>query len=123
MSLPYENASSGTKAIDEIQRILRKFDCASFGTMTDWGRGVLIVQFQYKERRVHLEASFRGYAEAWLRENPWTYRRKSTQEQWKEMAFRKGELAAPSILRDWIKAQITAVEIGLMPFDHAFMPP
>jgi hypothetical protein len=32
-----------------------------------------------------------------------------------------GEVAAPSILRDWIKGQVTAVEVGMMPFEHAFM--
>ena len=90
--------------------------------MSDWDRGCQIVQFQWRDRRIHLEASWRGYAERWLKENPWTAHRRKTRQEWEIIARRKGEMAVPSILRDWIKGQITAVEIGLMPFEHAFMP-
>jgi hypothetical protein len=121
-TLPYSNASSGVAAIGECERLLRKFGCGQFGTMNDWDRGVMVVQFQWKGRRVHLEASWRGYAEAWLKENPWSSKRRATREEWNQEAKRKGENAVPSILRDWIKGQVTAVEIGLMPFEHAFMP-
>ena len=89
--------------------------------MGEWDRGVLICQFQWKERRVHIEAGWRGYAEAWLKENPWSPRRQYGRKDWELRAMEKGEIAVPSILRDWIKGQVTAVEIGLMPFEHAFM--
>lgn len=122
MTLPYENASAGTKALGEAEKLLRKFGCSNYGTMTDWDRGVLMVQFTWKERRVSLEASWRGYAELWLKQNPWTHRMRHSRQEHEMEARRRGELAVPSILRDWIKGQITAVEIGLMPFEHAFMP-
>jgi len=35
MSLPYENATSGAGALDEIRKTLTRFGCARFGTMTD----------------------------------------------------------------------------------------
>lgn len=35
MNLPYENATSGAKALDEIGNVLTSFGCARFGTMTD----------------------------------------------------------------------------------------
>lgn len=122
MSLPYENASSGAKALAECEKILRRFGCDRFGTMTDWARGCLVMQFEHRGRQVHLEASWQGYAGMWLKENPWTEQRHSTKDEWDDKARRKGEMAGASILRDWVKAQITAVEIGLMPFDCAFMP-
>ena len=122
MPLPYENATSGTKAFEQIEKVLRKFGCSNFGTMRDWDRGVLICQFTWNKRQVHIEASWRGYAEAWLKENPWSSRRTYTKDEWEMRARAKGEMAVPSILRDWIKGQVTAIEIGLMPFEHAFMP-
>lgn len=119
--LPYENATSGIKALGEAERILRRFGCSNFGTMTDWDRGVLIVQFTWNERRVHIEASWRGYAERWLDENPWSSQRQSTAKEWELKAKDKGEKAVPSIVRDWIKGQVTAIETGMMPFEHAFV--
>lgn len=122
MTLPYENATSGTAALVEAEKVLRRFGCDNFGTMQDWTRGCLIIQFGWKERRIHLEASWAGYAAAWLKEHPYSHRMRRTFPEHIEEARRRGELAAPSILRDWVKAQVTAIEIGLLPFDHAFMP-
>ena len=119
MALPYENSTAGAKALADAEKILRKFGCSNFGVMNDWARGVVIVQFTWKDRAIHLEASWRGYAALWLKEHP---HRRGSQARHHERAKKLGEMAVPSILRDWIKGQITAVEIGLMPFDHAFMP-
>ena len=35
MSIPYSEATSGDKALLELQKTLAKFGCQSFGTMTD----------------------------------------------------------------------------------------
>lgn len=122
MSLPYENTRAGSGALAEAEKILRKFGCSNFGVMNDWERGVVICQFQWKERRISIEASWRGYAEAWMKEHPWSHRMRKSMQQYKDEAKQRGEMAVPSILRDWIKGQVTAVEIGLMPFEHAFLP-
>lgn len=120
--LPYENASSGSAAIAEAERILRRFGCDNFGVMNDWASGVTIIQFQWKDRRIHLEASWAGYSAAWLKDNPYSDRMRRTKAEHMTLAQQKGQLAVPSILRDWVKAQVTAIEVGIMPFDHAFMP-
>lgn len=122
MTLPYENATSGSAALVEAEKILRKFGCDNFGVMQDWSRCVTVVQFQWKERRIHLEASWGGYAARWLKEHPYRYRANYSRDAHEKRAKERGQLAVPSILRDWIKAQVTAIEIGVMPFDHAFMP-
>lgn len=122
MTLPYENSSAGQNALAEAEKILRKFGCSNFGVMRDWDRGVVICQFQWKERRVSIEASWRGYAEAWLKEHPYSGRMRKTRHNHEMDAKQRGEKAVPSILRDWIKGQVTAVEVGIMPFEHAFMP-
>ena len=44
MTLPYENATSGGGALDEIRKVLTRFGCSRFGTMTDNAMGKLMVQ-------------------------------------------------------------------------------
>lgn len=70
MSLPYENATSGGAALEDIRKMLTKFGCTRFGTMTDAAQGELWVQFSHRGRDVTAKASYRGYAAAWLREPP-----------------------------------------------------
>jgi hypothetical protein len=41
--------------------------------------------------------------------------------EYERRALQKGQTAVYSILRDWIKGQITAVETGIMSFDAAFL--
>lgn len=121
MALPYERASSGDKAMAEIQRILQQFGCNKLGHMIDFEAGILLVQFEWKGQQVSFPASFKGYASAWLKENPWNSRKQSTQKEWEQRALDIGSIAVYSILRDWIKAQVTAVETGLISFEEVFM--
>lgn len=121
MTLPYSNATSGKKAIDEIQKILRAFNCQKFATGEDFESGEVFIQFFHRERTIHLTASAKGYAAAWLKENPWTSRRKGSRAQHESKALEVGSIAIYSVLRDWVKGQITAVEIGVMTFEAAFL--
>ncbi|MGI8425023.1 MAG: hypothetical protein ACR2M4_00155 [Actinomycetota bacterium] len=70
MTIPYESATSGDRALAELQRILAKFGCSTFGTMVDVERGCTLVVFRWRGRQVSLEASWKGYAAAWLKEHP-----------------------------------------------------
>lgn len=120
-SLPYSTATSGDKAMAEIQRILQRFGCARFGTMTDWEAGVLMVQFEWRGQRVSFPANFKGYAAAYLNEKPYTSRMRCTKAEYEAKALEIGSIAVYSILRDWIKAQVVAVETGLISFEEVFM--
>lgn len=123
MPLPYEGATSGEKALGEAQKILRGFGVTSFGHMLDWSRGELLVQFEYRGRRVELRASMAGYANAWKKEHPYNpARSRKSKAEWEKQAQDIAGVAVYSILRDWIKGQITAVETGLLTFEAAFMP-
>ena len=35
-TMPYENATSGQRAIADIERLLHRFGCQSFGTLQDF---------------------------------------------------------------------------------------
>lgn len=122
MPLPYERASSGERAMTEIQKLLQRFGCQSFGSMMDFEKSTLIVQFRYRDLNIHVEASTRGYAAAWLREHPWKQRHggKAKADHERE-ALRVASLAVYSILRDWIKGQVMAIEAGIISFEGAFL--
>lgn len=121
MALPYENATSGNNAIQEIQKMLRGFGCQKFGTGEDFETGELFVQFEHRGRMVHLKASAKGYAAAWLREHPYGPRTRGTRADHEAKALKIGGVAVYSILRDWVKGQVTAIEIGMLSFDAAFL--
>ena len=121
MSLPYENATSGDRAVQDMQKILQRFGCGSFGQMMDWDKGELLVQFTFRGQPVSVKASVNGYAAAWLKEHPYTYRTKLSRVDHEKKAKQIGSTAVYSILRDWIKGQITAVETGILTFEGAFL--
>ncbi|WP_213308301.1 hypothetical protein [Paraburkholderia sacchari] len=121
MPLPYENATSGKRAIDDMQKILIAFGCNKFGHMLDIAAGELLVQFEYRGRQISVKASANGYAQAWLKEHPHNYRMKASKAQHEAKAKQIGAIAVYSILRDWIKGQITAVETGILSFEGAFL--
>lgn len=121
MPLPYENATSGERALGEIQKLLRGFGCNKFGSMIDDGDGTVLVQFEYRGRPVSVKASTKGYAAAWLKEHPYGARTRGTRQQHERKALDIASVAVYSILRDWIKGQITAVETGILTFEGAFL--
>ena len=122
MTVPYAGATSGAKARDDIIKILRIFGCESVGFMDEFETKTLILQFTHRGKNVQLKASAQGWATAYLQENPWTDRRRLTEFEWEERALRQGTIAVNSILRDWIKGQVTAMETGILTFNHIFMP-
>ncbi len=119
-TLPYETATSGDKALAELQRILGKFGCQAFGTMTDMERGCTIVQFRWRNRTVSLEANWKGYAAAWLKAHPYNTRMRMNRAAHEAKAIKQAQISVCSVLRDWVKGQVTAVECGVMSFEAAF---
>jgi hypothetical protein len=123
MSLPYETASSGDRALAEIQRTLAKFGCQSFGTMIDAERGCTVVQFKWRGQCVSLEANWKGYAGVWLKAHPYTSgRTRGGRAAYEERALAQAKVSVCSALRDFIKGQVTMVECGIAPFDAVFLP-
>lgn len=120
-ALPYENATSGRRALVDLQAVVERLGADRFGCMTDYGRDVLIVHFVHRGRTVQIEASIAGYAAAWLRAHPWSRRQHVARDAYEQRARRVAAVAVQSILRDWIKGQITAIECGLVPFEAAFL--
>lgn len=121
MPLPYENATSGKAAVDDIRKILHGFGATSFGVMENYEDDSVLVQFVQHGRKVSIQASARGYAAAWMRAHPFKNKGRATETGHKARALAQGRIAVYSILRDWIKGQVTAVEIGMLSFEGAFL--
>jgi hypothetical protein len=123
-SIPYEGCVGGAAALAEIGKILGKFGCQSFGHMIDQERGCTIVQFKFQGHQVSLEASWKGYAAAYLKAHPYNPSARSNKGRANHEAYalELGQRAVCSCLRDWIKGQVTAVECGVMSFGAVFMP-
>lgn len=121
MALPYENSTSGANALEEIGKILTRFGCARYGHMTDNENGHLLVQFTHRGADVSVKASYRGYAAAWLKEHPHSPRTKATKVQHDQKALEQAKISVCSILRDWVKSQVTMIEIGVLSFEGAFL--
>lgn len=122
MGTPYAGASSGASAREEITKVLRRFGCESVGFMDDFDKHEVLLAFTHRGRPIQLRASAKGWAQMFLKENPWTFRRRGSKQEHEQGALRQGHVAVNSILRDWIKGQVTAVECGILSFEAVFMP-
>lgn len=58
----------------------------------------------------------------YLKAHPHTYRMRHSKHEHEQRALRQGFIAVNSILRDWVKGQVTAVECGMLSFEAVFMP-
>jgi hypothetical protein len=122
MSVPYASAASGENARKEITKLLRRFGCESVGVTDGFGRHEVVLAFVHRGRSILLRASAKGWAQMYLRECPWTQRRRATRREYEQDALRQGLISVNSILRDWIKGQITAIECGVLSFEAVFLP-
>ena len=122
LTVPYENASSGAAARDEVTKILRRFGCESVGFMDDFEKHEVLLAFKHRGRPIQLAASAKGWAAMYLRAHPYSYRSRGTKNDHEQKALKQGLIAVNSILRDWVKGQVTAVECGVLSFEAVFMP-
>ena len=82
----------------------------------------MVLAFKHRGRPVQLRASAKGWAQFYLKKNPWNAHRRKSQHDYEQEALHQGQNAVNSILRDWLKRQITAVECGVLSFEAVFLP-
>lgn len=120
-SIPYATATSGAAARDEITKLLRRMGCDKIGFMDDYEEKRVLLQFFHKGKPIRFEASAAGWAQWSLRVSPWNSRMRRSKAEYEADALEQGLIAVNSILRDWVKGQIAAVESGLMSVETAFL--
>jgi len=122
VAIPYEDAQSGERARDEIRKILLRFGVMRIGFEDHIDTHTLVLGFQYRGCHIQLAASAQGWASTYLQHHPYNSRRRCSEAEYKQKVLEKGLVAVNSILRDWVKGQVTAIETGIMKFEHVFMP-
>lgn len=122
ITVPYEGATSGAKAREEITALLRRMGCEEVGFMDDFAKHEVLLAFRHRGRPVQLRASAQGWAAMYLKARPYGTRTRGTRSDYEQKALRQGLVAVNSILRDWVKGQVVAVECGMMSFEAVFMP-
>ena len=120
--VPYEGATSGENAQAETKKILRRLGCTEVGFMDKYETHELLLYFKHRGQQVHFTASAKGWAQMWLRKNPYTDRTRRSRYDYEQDALRQGHIAINSIVRDWVKGQCTAIESGVLSFEAVFMP-
>jgi hypothetical protein len=120
MSIPYHSATSGNRARVETLKILQCFGCKGHGFYDE--EHEVLLQFEHRGRKVQIRASAAGWAAAWLKKNPLSYRSRKSEHEHRQEALRQGHLAVSSILRDMIKGSITRIETGMLSFEQEFLP-
>lgn len=122
MTIPYANATSGASARDEITKLLRRFGCESVGFMDDFEKYEVLLAFRHRGRPMELRASAKGWAQLYMKENPWSSRRVGYKQAYEQKVLHQGLIAINSILRDWVKGQVMAIECGILSFEAVFFP-
>jgi hypothetical protein len=121
-SVPYAGATSGERARAEATKILQRLGCEQVGFMQDFQSHELLLQFTHRGRPVQFRASANGWATLYLKKHPWHWSRRSQRIEYERAALRQGLIAVSSILRDWVKGQVMAIETGVLSFEAAFLP-
>ena len=122
IAVPYESATSGAKAREEITALLRRMGCEEVGFMDDFAKHEVLLAFRHRGRSVQLRASAKGWAVMYLKARPYGSRTRGTKSDYDARALKQGLIAVNSILRDWVKGQVVAVECGMMSFEAVFLP-
>jgi hypothetical protein len=88
--------------------------------MDNFERHELLVAFSHRRRRVQLTASAKGWAQMYLKQKTWSYSHRRNRTEYEQDILR--QVAINSILRDWIKGQVTVIGTGILSFEAVFMP-
>ena len=121
MKIPYQHANTGMKARAEVNALLERFGCESVGWMDEFANQSVLLAFRWRGHDIQMRANAGGWAAMYLKEHPWTERRALGHAEYEAQVLRQGMIATNSILRDWVKGQITAIECGLIRFEHVFL--
>jgi hypothetical protein len=95
--------------------------CESVGFMDNFEAMTVLLAFKHRGRAIQFEASAIGWQRWFLKSAPWNSRMRKSRGDYESDALEQGMIAVNSILRDWCKGQITAVECGLMPVEAVFL--
>lgn len=122
MSLPYSDSEANPlQAQARIRKMLLKFGVSRLRFDEDIEKGEIKVEFIYKEFPVSLPVNIHRLAERYLEDDPWTPRRRSSRSEWATKKKEVAQNAAFSLLEDFLKGLLMAVELGVFSFEEIFL--
>jgi hypothetical protein len=121
-TVPYASATTDKAARAEIMKILRQFGCEKIGFMDHDDEHAVELFFRHRGQQVRLKAPAKGWAQLWLNANPWNSRMRRDQHEYAQGALRQGLISVNSMIREWVKSQMTLVECGILSFETVFLP-
>jgi len=122
MTTPYAGAIAGTRAREDTTKILRRLGCDEVGFMDFNSTHEVMLAFTYRKQQYQFRVSAKGWAARYLRDNPYSTRMRKSRTEYEQQALEQGRIAINSVIRDWAKGQVTAIESGVLSFEHAFTP-
>jgi hypothetical protein len=114
------SGNNGSKAREEVTKVLRRFGCESIGFMDDFEKHEVLLAFTQRGRQVQLHASAKGWALMYLKENPWTYSRRSQRVEYEQAPLRQGHIAHLHLTRCHEKTRLWSTPSGL-PLSHSLI--
>jgi hypothetical protein len=96
--------------------------CESIGFMDDYEKHEVLLAFTHRGRNIQLRVSAKGWGAGLFEGKPVDILTSIHAPGLRAGCPSQGRIAVNSILRDWIKGQVTAVECGILSFEAVFMP-
>ncbi len=114
MDLPYSKSKADpTKAQSRIRTLLMKFGVNQLSFDEDFDKREVKVFFTFKGYPVMIPLNVNELADAFMRQDPYTSRKRMTREEWKAQYLESAHNAAFSVLEDLIKSMITVISVGV----------
>ncbi len=121
-NLPYSNSKADpAKAQARIKSALRKLGVARLSFEEDFETQVVRVRFQHEGLPVCVPLDYKALAEAYLKEDPYTWRKNGDEDEWWEKKLEIAYRASFSILDDYLKALVMLTSCGVVDFKQAFL--
>lgn len=120
--LPYSNSKANPiQAQARIRQMLLKFGVDRLRFDEDMLKHEIKVEFIYKGLPVSMPINTDKLAAVYLKDDPWTWNKRSTKQEWETEKKRIAQNAAFSILEDFLKGHIMVVEMGVFSFEEIFL--
>lgn len=119
---PYSGSTADpTRAQRRIREMLQQFGVQRVAFDEDFEHATLAVMFKYNDYPVRLPVDYGKLAHMYIDDDPWTSRKRVSEEDWihskREIAYR----AAFSLLEDFLKGLVTMVEMEVFSFEEIFI--
>ncbi len=122
MALPYSHSKADPVGAQvRIRKMLMKFGVDRIIFDEDFNKAEICVKFKYKDYPVSMPINYGSLSRLYIKEDPWTARRRCSQSEWEHDKRTIAYNASFSLLDDFLKGLIIIVEMGVFSFEEIFV--